>query len=426
MFAVLLLISDEVNMIEQLLSSGGQAEEIDDHDLSFPAGTPFKGVVRSKDFINGTTLAFRIDLTAGVAINNDSGWLHFLEDNGYNIYIAKKPLRSSIGWSDISSAQTGKEITIGGKTFVVEFMSGMKGDGFAASVDNSGGAWNKYIYNIYGGERLAELPVSRENWGSYTSPMLGLPLDAEEKLSPGAFSWVKETVTNVPGGHATRGVMYPGTTSPNVAGVWYGGPPDAAIHYGWRPMLVEKGTTPPVPITPFKGEIAQADLITQTDLATALGLTDGTNINPDAPWLKIVENGVTVYLAKNSFRNNILKETLESLNIVTGGHTIVIGGLTYKVRCMTGRDAPVSGTIGGEWLDWMTKLTDGTWAAYTTTQLATGTGGVNNGELVHVQEMHNESAFATNGYPSLMGPWYQNPGATNAAYGWRPVLELVP
>lgn len=413
-------------MIEQLLSSSAFSGEQDDHDLPFPSGTPFKGVVRAGDFINGPSLASRINLTAGAAINNDCGWLHFVEDNGYNIYIAKKPLRNNLSWSDINTAQTGKELVIGDKTFVVEFLTGMKGDALGASVANTGGAWNKYIYNIYGGERLAELPATRENWGSYTSPMLGLPLDSEAKLKPGSFTWIKESVTNVPGGHATRGVTYPGTGTPNVVGVWYGAPTDVAVHYGWRPMLVEKGTTPPLPVTPFKGEVTQANLITQTDLATAVGLTTGSNINSGAPWLKIVQNGKTCYMAKTSFRNNILKETLESLNLVTGNKTIVIGGLTYKVRCMTGRISAVSETVGGEWLDWITKLTDGTWTTYTAAQLATGTGGVNNGELAHVQEKHNSATYAANGYPGLMGTWYQNAGSTNAAYGWRPVLELVP
>lgn len=413
-------------MQEQLLSTQGVAEENDDHDLAFPSGTPFQGVVRSKDFINGTSLASRIGLTAGLGINNNSGWLHFVESNGYNIYIAKKPLRNSLSWSDINAAQTGKEIILNGKTFTVEFLTGMKADGMSGAVANTGGAWNNYIYNVYAGERVAELPASKLVWGYYTSSMLGLPLDSEDKLKPGSFSYVKEAVTNVAGAHATRGVTYPGTANPNVMGVWYGAPGDAAVHYGWRPMLVEKGTTPPVPVTPFKGEIAQSALITQTALATAVGLTEGANINSGAPWLMIVENGKTYYLAKAAFRNSILRETLNTLNLVTGNKTIVIGGLTYKVRLMTGRDAAISINIGGEWLDWMTNLTNATWASYTTAQLATGTGGVSNGELAHVQEKHGSNTWATNGYPNLMGAWYQNPNATNVGYGWRPVLELVP
>jgi hypothetical protein len=413
-------------MFELLLSPRQFAMEEDDHDLPFPAGTPFKGVVRSSDFIDGITLANRINLVEGTPINNNSGWLHFVEDNGYNIYIAKKPLRQQLNWSAINTAQTGKEIVLGGKTFVVEFITGMKTENMSAVPDNAGGAWNKYIYNIYGGERANELPA-RENWGSYTENMLGLPITNAGATVPGTYSWVKETVANGTAAHATRGVVYPGVTVPNVMGVWYGSENDGinAAHYAWRPMLVEKGTSPPQPVTPFKGEVAQTSLITATDLATAVGLTAGTVTNAGTPWLMIVENGITYYLAKTSMRHTVTKEQLIAANIVNGSKTIQIGGKTYKVRLMTGRDAATSNTVAGEWLHWYTNLTDGTWAFYTTTDLITGTGAANNGQLPLVQE-NDTRGHAANGYPNLMGAWYQNPNVTNAGYGWRPVLELVP
>lgn len=419
-------------MQELLLSTSKNKEEVDDHDLPFTPGTPFKGVVRSKDFINGTTLASRLGLVEGTAINNDSGWLHFVEDNGYNIYIAKKPLRQQVSWEAINTAQTGKEIVLGGKTFVVEFVTGAKGDGLAANYTNAGGAWNRYIYNVYKGERYTELPASRVEWGIYTGPMLGIPVTTSTSdAPPGTFSWVKETTNSGTGAHVTRGVSYNTSVVPNVMGVWYGNGGDGAqpshAHYAWRPMLVEKGTTPPLPDTPFKGEVAQASFITTDALATAAGLSAGTNINVGTPWLHLVVDGVEYYVAKTTMRNNISKDQLVAANLVTGNKTVVIGGKTYKVRCMTGRAGANTQTMGGEWLSWYTALTNGTWAEYTTAQLITGTGGNSNGELVHVQENDPRGPAAFNGYPTLLtAGWYGPTSQVHPGIGWRPVLELVP
>jgi hypothetical protein len=413
-------------MIEQLLIiSGFESDVNDDHDLPFPTGTPFKGVVRAKNFITGDALADEIGLVQGISINSNAGWLHFVEENGYNIYLAKKPLRFNLGWPSINNAQLDKEIVLDGKTFNVEFITGMRRDGLPALKGNAGGAWNRYIYNVYGGERADELPNTRLNWGSYTEAMLGIPLDSAGATPLASFCWVKELDST--GGHATRGVSYSDANVPNVMGVWYGGQDDIAIHYAWRPMLVEKGTFPPVPVTPFKGEVAQADFITFSDLATAVGVTEGTPLNTDAPWLKIELGETTYYWPKASIRGSVLRETLNTLNLVTGDTTVIIGGLTYKVRLIKGRDAAQSDVIGEEWLEWLTHLTNGDWAEYSTAQLVTGTGGTGNGELVLTQELAANGFWAANGYPTLLGSgWYQSTGATHDGYGWRPVLELVP
>lgn len=281
------------------------------------------------------------------------------------------------------------------------------------------------MYNVYNGERKAEL-TGKLDWGPYTERMLGIPADAEDKFQPGAFSFVKEQVTNS-SGHATRGVYYPGTTGPNISGVWYGVPDESAPHYGWRPMLVEKGTVPPPLESPFKGEVAQADFITFAALSALVGVTEGLVIHDASPWLKIVQNGTTYYWPKTSIRSSVLRETLNTKNLVTGNTTVVIGGLTYKVRLIKGRAAATSDVIGGEWLDWVTKLIDGTWSNYTAANLVTGTGGTTSGEIVLTQELASNGGWAANGYPNLLTTgWYQSPGSTNAAYGWRPVLELVP
>ena len=411
-------------MIELFLMGPDNNYPVDDSDLPFPLGTPFKGVVRSSDFITGSGLASQLGLTAGVPINDNSGWLHFVEDNGYNIYIAKKPLRCALNWASIDSAQTGKEIVIGGKTFVVEFIRGMKNlTGNGSTPADAGGAWNRYLYNVYGGELEAALPSAREKWGSYTEKMLGLSSVSESAI-PGSYTYVLESGTG--GRYNTRGG--PGSeTMPTIMGVWWGDVTNSQMHYGWRPMLVEKGTVPPVPTTPFKGEVAQADFITADALATEVGLGGTSTTTASTPWFKIIENGITYYLAKTSWRKAVVKETMASLGIVTGTKTVMIAGKTYKVRLMTGRVGNPSTVVGGEWLRWYTALTDGTWANYTATDLATGTLAVTDGTMVHVQEADGRvaGAQAANGYGGLMDGYYANSNQQHDAYGWRPVLELV-
>jgi hypothetical protein len=413
-------------MLELLIGWGGKFDDDDDHDLTFPTGTPFKGVVRSKDFITGSALSAQLGLTTGTLINDRAGWLHFIEDNGYEIYIAKKPIRGKITWQEINAAQSGKTLTIGGREFTVEFMTGAKSDPTTITNTQAGGQWNRYMYNVYGGPGKGQLS-GREDWGSYTAPMLGMVEDGGEVNYQGSGSFTKEFASGTGDGYVNRG-RYPQGGVPPIAAFWYARPQDVAgsvgIAMGWRPMLVLKGTTPPVPVTPFKGEVAQASLISATDLAAAVGLTAGTVTNATAPWLWIVENGKTYYLAKQSFRHTVTKEQLEAANIVNGSKTIQFGGKTYKVRLLTGRAGSPNNTVAGEWLRWFTALTDGTWASYTTTQLMAGTGAANNGQLAFVQE-DDTRGRGCNGYPGLFGPWYANPNETNAGYGWRPVLELV-
>jgi hypothetical protein len=411
-------------MLEQLLVSGNQAPASDDSNLPFPAGTPFKGVVSAKNFITGSQLASQIGLTAGVSINSDAGWLHFVEDNGYNIYIAKKPLRAALTWPAINTAQTGKEIIIGGKTFLVEFMTGMKANNLAASNANGGGAWDRYIYNVYAGERANQLPATRENWGSYTEKMLGIPLISETQaintFPPGGMSYMKEIVTNT--GHAVRGLCYPITNNvPNVMGVWYTSDNNTEMYYGWRPMLVEKGTTPPVPVTPYKGLVQPEELINVADLSTLAGVTVGTVVSGAGAWMKFVENGKELYIAQKSFRDGINRSVLNAAGIsnTADGKLVTIGGKNYKCRLMT--DA--------EWNRYMYSVYDNStvvvntnfWAAYNNTDLCVANGAVRPGVLTHVY------GGTTRGFTSIQTSWaISDTTPPTSGYGWRPVLELVP
>jgi hypothetical protein len=187
----------------------------------------------------------------------------------------------------------------------------------------------------------------------------------------------------------------------------------------WRPVLV---LVPP----PLRGEIAPADFITYPDLMTAIGLTQGTLINPTTPWLKIVtSDGRTRYWPKRSILNMVSHAALEAAGM-TDGKIIAIGGKSYRVRLPTGLTTDPGNVAGGEWSQFITALTDGTWANYTAADLGTGVGVASTaGQAVHVKEKHTNGAWACNGYPGLMGVFFANQNEVSTVCGFRPILELV-
>jgi hypothetical protein len=218
---------------------------------------------------------------------------------------------------------------------------------------------------------------------------------------------------------------------------------------GWRPVLelVE-------PMT-FQGEVAQSDLITSAALVSALGMTAGGVIaaNANVPWLKVTQDGITRYIAKKPFRNNLSWSALNDLGIATGTKTIQIGGRTYKVRLLKGSqmngtsvlpvnitsyDPPVS-----QYSEWNTNLyhlfngvsTDtkntmaseglsvGDKAQYSEAQL--GFGNSEPGQWTLCQELNTDGTAVCRGGFGISSHSGANASASSPTFGWRPVLELV-
>lgn len=401
-------------MIELLVTPIKGAQ--DNSDLPFPAGTPYKGVVPSASFITGDALAAAIGLTAGESMNSNAGWLHYIEDTGLELYIAKKPMRVLASWEQINTAQAGntKEVTINGDVYVVRFVNGL------TSATNY--AWQRYLLNVYNPLDRAQFPANTPIWGSYGDSMLGVETVANAQHD-GTHSICAEPYSN---GYATRGNTGGQSSTTQILAQWFMFPNTPQRWYGWRPLLVKKSTMPP---PPFRGEVAQADFITFAALATATGLTAGAPINTTEPWLHIVTAaGLDLYMPRKPIRNNLTWESLSALGMVTGTKTVVINSKTYKVRLLKvyATDSGGNTTAGREWSDLILGLVNGTYANYTAAQLGTGTGGTTNGELNIGQEPDNRGGHAAGGYPDINSIWYINPGTTNTGYGWRPVLELVP
>jgi hypothetical protein len=399
-----------------MLSSGSFIGLPDNSDLPYPTGTPFKGVVRSSEFITGSALAAAINLTQGTGVNSDAGWLHFIETGGQELYIAKKPLRYNITWEEINTRQQAAELTINGEVYVVRFMKGMTADGVAASPGNRGGDWNRYMYNVYGGQHKGSLPAGTENWGPYTEYMLGLS-DTRVSQDPYTHSVMAEAVSQ--GGHATRGNTWTDSQDPNIMGLWYIQPNTPQVWYGWRPMLIKKSTLPP---TPYKGLVAAASFITPSALSTLVSYSFGTLMDDATPWMHFIEdNGKEVYVAQKSIRDKCTRASLNTAGLgnTAAGKTVTIAGKQYKCRLLT--EAEWNRYMYGVYGNTYVSVNTLGWAAYTDAQLGTCTGGVIAGGLAHTFD------GSTRGYTSIGSAWPTNDGSPGTSgYAWRPILELIP
>jgi hypothetical protein len=414
-------------MLELLLTVGRKTTAADDSDVPFNPGTPFKGVVPAASFITGDTLAAAINYQGGVSINTDAGWLHFIEDNGLELYIAKKPLRYGISpsYNAEAYASVNGEINIAGTVYVIRDMYGAASISGGYGPSNAGGEWNRYMYNVYDQTDRAGIPEALL-WGNYTNPMLGLPTSTDgTDLGDGVFSICADHIAE---GIIVRGNdWYNSSGGYHIKGIWYAPPGNIQSYYGWRPILIKKSTIPP---TPFKGVVAPEDLISAPDLATTVGLTTGSlGYDPNPGWLKFVNNGKTVYIAKKPFRVSILWTTLNDLGVVFGTKTLAIGGKLYKVRLMTGSNTDPADLAAGEYdtlFSRVTALYSGPgerWGELTYDDVG-WYGGTGTGELCLCQEQYGGGPL-TRGYPGFGGMWYQVPTDTHPGYSWRPVLELI-
>lgn len=415
----------------EMLNSGKKslaAGALDDSGLAFPAGTPYKGVVPSANFIYGDSLASAVGLTAGTAYNNDAGWLHYIEASGLELYISKKPLRYNVSWEQLNAvglSNGAAEVTIGGEAYQVKLMSGALDPSGSAGPSNAGGEWNRYMYNIYDHNDRAGFPTDAEYWGDYTNTMLGIAT-AAATTDIGVGTICRD---GNPTSHFTRGSDSAGYGGQQIKGIWYVDLNSPQPWYSWRPMLVKKST---IPATPFKGEVLAANFITGSALATAVGLTGATLINDTTPWLKFIDNGKTFYMPKKITHNALSWTMLNNLGLVTGTKTVVIAGLTYKVRLMTGGDGnDPTGVAGGEYSNYFMRVTTAwpgpgdAWASNSPEDMG-WLGGTSSGELIICKEASTSGGHLLRGYPGFAGIWYEPDDSPYPGYGWRPVLEWVP
>lgn len=86
----------------------------------------------------------------------------------------------------------------------------------------------------------------------------------------------------------------------------------------------------------YFGIVPSTQLITGDALASLVGISDGTSQFSDEGWLKFAYQGKIQFIAKKPIRSAIKWNSISAANCVTGARTVIIGGLTYKVRLMKG------------------------------------------------------------------------------------------
>lgn len=213
----------------------------------------------------------------------------------------------------------------------------------------------------------------------------------------------------------------------------------------------------------FFGEVPASELITGDALASECGISQGTSQHSTAGWLKFAYKGEIQFVAKKPIRHSISWDAINTANCVYGGsedRTVVIGGLTYRVRLMRALEptndpkTTVSATsgvinhysewnrlmcqiheqaIGGSW-DYPNNiendigllehnLGNGTQGMYNDTDLGVKSG---NGRFSWCQEMSTSASLRLHRGSTGVSHSNSNTSSnTTSIYGWRPVLRLV-
>lgn len=200
----------------------------------------------------------------------------------------------------------------------------------------------------------------------------------------------------------------------------------------------------------YFGVVPMSELITGDSLASKIGLSAGTSqFSSTAGWLKFAYNGKIQFVARKPLRHSISWDNINSANAVYGDKTIVIDGLTYKVRLMRGANkdpaSARSGSInhGSEWNKLMLPIhiqaKDGNWAY---------PGNVEPNIPYWGTDFPDEDLLTHSNYGSGSRSWCQEvaessdrrlirgsfgvsvsdsntSSSVGSSVGWRPVLELV-
>ena len=179
------------------------------------------------------------------------------------------------------------------------------------------------------------------------------------------IEWDRATVTGVSGTEVRLG-----------SGTWYDSPhtftglteattyqayaryKETNTHYA-SPASAAKGFTTPLRVpgpatliagnmqAGFFGEVSASELISGTDLASLVGISQGTSQNSTAGWLKFAWQGKILFVAKKTFRHSISWDHINSANAVYGSKSVVIDGLSYKIRLLKGANKDPAGAYNG-------------------------------------------------------------------------------
>lgn len=198
----------------------------------------------------------------------------------------------------------------------------------------------------------------------------------------------------------------------------------------------------------FWGEVPTSGFINGSELASAIGLTVGTAQHTNEPWLHFELDGKTLYVAKKPYRHSVSWDHLDARRAALGTTTVVINGLTYKVRLLKGADASLTritsgwnpaGTENSEWNRLIYSVHNGVhthssnttppgaWPLYSDIDLVVyNTGGSGSYSWCQEANFNNRSQRVVRGGVGVSYFSFYAPYTTTSGIGWRPVLELVP
>ena len=183
--------------------------------------------------------------------------------------------------------------------------------------------------------------------------------------------------------------------------------------------------------TGFIGEVPASELFTGKELSGLIGLSQGTNINSNEPWLKFIIDGEIIYVAKKHYKHTVPWHDINGVNAVYDRETSKVvskDGNDYRVTLMRGANTdPISGSGTGrydesEWDRLIYKVhvddPEGTpWASYTDTELDIKSS-------TWCQEHYGSTYRVTRGGSSLVVFDGGRPETVDVAK-WRPVLRLI-
>lgn len=154
-----------------------------------------------------------------------NAWLEFITADGKRLYVAKKPIRSFVRFSQLNFIKViagEKHITVDGKQYKVRLLTGA--DIIDAPTTIPGGEWDSLLVRVH--------ESHADGWADYTSADLGMTAAG----GTGGVCLCQGQYTNVPGG-ARMGIICRGYPDP-VRGMWYLPDNDPSnANYGWRPVL---------------------------------------------------------------------------------------------------------------------------------------------------------------------------------------------
>lgn len=190
------------------------------------------GVATAAEFTTGDNLASLIGLTIGTSMNSTTDWLKF-SYKGRVLYVAKKPLRVDLSWSDLhqKGAVFGTTIVaIKGRQYKVRLMKGSGTDPYRGVNGGSddpftvGSEYNDLMYRVCSVNPPSQ---SLPDFVSFTPTDLGM-------YSSGGVQLCQDR--SEPSGGVVPGVLCRGNGATDMA-TSHSPAESYASNRGWRPVL---------------------------------------------------------------------------------------------------------------------------------------------------------------------------------------------